>query len=366
MKITDIKVQNYTQPVPPILRKRSSGTQEVSLVSVETDEGITGYSMARANGGTTGRVVGEFITRTLKRFVVGEDPLDREKLWQAMWLQDKSSYIPIFPLSAIDVALWDIAGKALGQPVYKLLGGYRDRIPTYASSAFLTEIDEYVEDALSAVDKGVRGYKIHPIQEPEKDINLCRELRRILPDSMQLMLDPGGVYNRTDALRIGRIIQDLGFTWYEEPLPHYDLRGYAELKEKLSIPIVGAEAIPGGVFSSALFIEADSLDILEGDAYWRGGITGYMKIAHLCEAHSIRMVSHHGGSPIMNAANLQVLCSVPNCDLIEVLVPDREYNYGLKAYPEMDSEGLLAPLPKPGLGVEIDWEYINANLTSTM
>ena len=366
MKITDIKVITYTQPTPPVLRKRMKGTQELSLVSIETDEGITGYSMARANGGPTGKVIGEYIIFTLKRLLIGQDPLDREKIWQAMWGQEKSSYIPIFPLSAVDVALWDLAGKYFKLPVYKLIGGYRDKIETYASSAFLTKIDEYIEDALEVVNKGINGYKIHPIQNPSEDITLCRELRKILPDSMKLMLDPGGVYDRADALRIGKVIQDLDFLWYEEPLPHYDLKGYADLKQKLNIPIVGAESIPGSIFSSALFIENDSLDLIECDAYWRGGITGYLKTAHLCEAHNIKMISHHGGSPIMNAANLHALCSIKNCDLIEVLVPDKEYNYGLSSYPETDKEGFLAPFPAPGLGVEIDWDYIKEHQTHSM
>lgn len=363
MKITEVKVITYTQPVPPILRKKMKGTQELSLVSVETDEGIIGYSMARSHGGTSGKVIGEYIIRTLKKFLVDRDPLDREMIWQSMWSQEKSAYIPMFPLSALDVALWDIAGKYLKQPVYKLIGAFRHKVETYASSGFYSEIGDYLDDARVAVEQGIKGYKIHPIQHPDKDIELCRELRKTLPSHVSLMLDPGNCYDRADALRVGKAIEDLGFLWYEEPLHQYDFRGYAELKQKLSIPIVGAEGIPGSFYTSSLVIEANAMDLLECDSYWRGGITGFLKTAHLCEAHNLKLISHHGGSPIMNAANLHALCCIKNCDLIEVLVPDKEYNYGLKIYPSIDKNGFLAPSSAPGLGVEIDWDYMKANQT---
>lgn len=358
MKITDIKITNYTQPIPPILRKRLKGTQVITLITIETDMGVTGYSMARANGGTSGNVIGEFILTTLKPKIMGLDPLDREKIWQIMWAQDKSSYISIFPLSAIDVALWDIAGKYVNLPIHKLIGGYRNKIGVYASSAFLTEMDDYIEDANKAIEKGILRYKVHPLQNPTKDIKLCRMLRKELPDNVELMLDPGGVYDRIEAYRVGKVAQDLGFVWYEEPIAQYDIEGHVELKKKLSIPLVGAESIPGTIFTSTLFINSSALDYIECDSYWRGGITGYMKTAHLCESHGLKMVSHHAGSPLMNIANLQALCSIRNCDLMEVLVPDKEYNYGLKTFPEVDKEGYIAPSSHPGLGAELDWDYI--------
>jgi L-alanine-DL-glutamate epimerase-like enolase superfamily enzyme len=366
MKITDIQVINYTQPKPPILRRRVKGEQEMSLVKIITDQGAEGYAMGRANGGTSGRVYGEFVVSTLKPYVMGQHPLDRERIWQTLWAQERVSYVPIFAISLVDVALWDLAGKILKTPVYQLLGGFRDRIRPYASSAFLNTVDDYIEDARIAIDRGIRGYKIHPFLDPEKDIALCRALRDFVGHDVDLMLDVVNRYDRITALRIGRILEELNFLWYEEPLSHYDMQGYVDLCRDLDIPVVGAETVSGGVYSSAAFIRAGAADMLMCDTYWRGGITGMLKIAHLCEASGMKIVSHHGASPIMNLANLHCLCSISNADFIEVLVPEKEYEHGLKTHIRVDEDGYVSVPKEPGLGADIDWDFIDAHTTSRM
>lgn len=366
MQITNIKVTNFRQPIPPILRKRVKGEQEISLVRVIGEDGLEGYAMARANGGTSGGVLGEVITRTLKRVVVGQDVFDREKIWQLMWRQLQINYIPIFALSVVDVAIWDLAGKMTGLPVRRLLGGYRDSILAYASSAFLDEPEEYLADAKMAVDAGVRAYKIHPFQDAERDMDLCRGLRGSLDPRVKLMLDVGGTYDRVESLRVGRAVEELDFVWYEEPLPHYDIQGYVELSRDLDIPVIGAETVPGGVYSTALYLRANAMDMVLCDTYWRGGITGMLKTAHLCEAMGVKIVSHHGGSPLMNLANLHVLCSIPNADYIEVLVPEKEYSYGIKTVSLVDAKGFAWAPNSPGLGAEIDWDYINNHTSSEL
>ncbi|BEQ13190.1 enolase C-terminal domain-like protein [Desulfoferula mesophila] len=366
MKITDIKVTNFSQPIPPILRKRVKGQQVISLVRVVGEDGLEGYSMARANGGVSGDVLGEVITKTLKRAVVGQDIGDREKIWQLMWRQVQISYIPIFALSAVDVAVWDLAGKQAGLPVRHLLGGFRDQIPAYASSAFLDEPEEYLEDARMAVSNGIKRYKIHPFQDAARDIELCRGLRAAFDPEMTFMLDVGGTYDRPEALRVGRAVEELGFEWYEEPLPHYDLEGYRELSRDLDIPVIGAETVPGGVYSTALYLRANAMDMVLCDTYWRGGITGMIKTAHLCEAMGVKIVSHHGGSPLMNLANLQVLCAMKNADYVELLVPEDEYIYGIKSLSLVDEQGNARAPQSPGLGGEIDWDYIGDHTLSEL
>jgi L-alanine-DL-glutamate epimerase-like enolase superfamily enzyme len=366
MKITDIEVINYTQPKPPILKKRVKGAQEMSLVRIVTDEGVEGYAMGRANGGTSGQVLGESIVKTLKPYVVDQDPLNRENIWQAMWHQERIGYAPIFSISMVDVALWDLAGKILNVPVYQLAGGFRDRIRSYASSAFLNSTEEYIEDARLAVERGIQAYKIHPFLDPNKDIELCRVLREAVGSDVDLMLDVVNRYDRTSAMRVGRILEELDFLWYEEPLSHYDIEGYVNLSRDLDIPIAGAEAVAGGVYSTAIYVRANALDLIMCDTYWRGGITGMLKTAHLCEAMGLKLISHHGASPIMNLANLHCLCSISNADFIEVLVPEKEYEYGLKTHLRVDVDGYLSVPQKPGLGAEIDWDYIHAHTTGKM
>ena len=363
MRITDVRVTNYTQPIPPILRTRVKGTQEISLITITTDEGLTGYSMGRSHGGYSGAVLAEMIVKTFKRFVVGKDPLDREAIWQAMWRQAQVSYSPIFPISAIDVALWDLGGKIANLPVYKMLGASREKVPTYSSSAFLSEYEEYRDDLAMVLESGMKAYKIHPMLDFEKDMDLCRKLRDQAGPDVDLMLDVGCAYNTVQSMKAGRICEELNFLWFEEPISPYDLEGYKALCRNLDIPIAGAETLAGGPYSTAQYIRSEALDLVMCDVYWRGGITGMMKIAHLSESCGLNLVSHHGGSPVMNSANLHVLCAIPNCDSLEVLVPEKEYNYGLTEYPAM-KDGCLSPPNEPGLGVHIDFDYIKAHTTS--
>jgi L-alanine-DL-glutamate epimerase-like enolase superfamily enzyme len=169
-----------------------------------------------------------------------------------------------------------------------------------------------------------------------------------------------------DALRVGREIEALKFLWYEEPLPHYDIQGYVELSRDLEIPVIGAETIIGSVYSAALYLRANALDMIECDVYWKGGITGMLKIAHLCEAMGVKVASHHGASALMNLANLHTLCGIRNADFIEVLVPEENYNYGLKSPLRVDPEGYMTVPQHPGLGAEMDWDYIKSHTTGEL
>lgn len=364
--ITDVKVWNYRQPMVALHRKRFGSELELSLVGVETDAGITGYAMARAQGGTSGQVIGEHVVKTARPLLLGQNPLDRELLWQRLYAQEQGMYMPIFVTSAVDVALWDIAGKLMQQPIYQVLGGYRDRIMGYASSAYYETVDEYLNDARQAVDAGFRAYKIHPFRRPEDDIALCQAVRQEVGDEIILMLDSGGAYTREEAIRVGRAIEALNYYWFEEPLSHYDLDGNRDLRHQLDIPVVGAETIAGSAYTAATAVVHGAFDMILADVYWKMGITGMMKTVRACEALHTRIASHHGASPIMNVANLHCLCATANADFIEVLVPEEGSNYGLTAYPRVDADGYVAVPKEPGLGIEIDWDYVQGNLSSEL
>lgn len=364
--ITEVKVWNYRQPMVALHRARFGGDLELSLVGIETDAGITGYAMARAQGGTSGRVIGEHVARTARPLLLGRNPLDREALWQRLYALEKGMYMPIFVTSAVDVALWDLAGKVMRQPVYQVLGGYRNRVMGYASSAYYETVDEYLADARQAVAAGFRAYKIHPFRRPADDIALCQAVRQEVGDSITLMLDSGGAYTREEAIRVGRALERLDYYWFEEPMSHYDLEGNRDLRRQLDIPVVGGETIAGSAYTAATAVVQGAFDMVLADVYWKMGITGMMKTVHACEALHTRIASHHGASPIMNVANLHCLCATANADFIEVLVPEAGSNYGLRSYPTVGQDGFLTVPDGPGLGVEIDWDYIQGNLTSEL
>jgi L-alanine-DL-glutamate epimerase-like enolase superfamily enzyme len=360
MRVTDVRVTIYAHPMPP-LHTQWGGVQEVSLVEVDTDEGITGLASARAQGGTGGRAIAESVLKTAAPRVVGQDPFDRERVWQTLAGIERAGYLPIFATSAIDVALWDIVGKAVGQPIWKLLGGYRDRLPAYASSPRMATVDDYLREVEDIRRRGYRAYKLHPIGQAEQDIQLCRAVRAAVGPDFPLMLDPGGVYTRDEALRVGRVVEQLGFVWYEEPLRDYDLAGYAELTRALDVPIQVAEVVPGHAYLAAEYILRGAGDHLRADVYWKGGITGVLKMAHLAEAFNMPLELHHAASPIMNFANLQVACAIKNCAYFEILVPEASYDFGLQRYPAIDADGLVVAPSAPGLGVELDRDWIRAH-----
>jgi L-alanine-DL-glutamate epimerase-like enolase superfamily enzyme len=361
MKITDVKAQAVRIPVPPMWVVHFGRTMDVTLVTVSTDEGIEGYSMGRAVGGAPGSILGQEVVSVAKSLVMGENPFDREKIWQKMWNMTTRVRLSIFALSCIDVALWDIAGKALGSPVYKLIGAYREKIPAYASSGVHSSIEAYVEEALRCREVGYRAYKLHPPGIPEKDVDACRAVRKAVGPETALMLDPTGAYDHRQALWVGRRLEELGYFWYEEPIGDYDIGGYAELCRALDIPVLAAETLPGSLYSLAEFIGRGATDIARGDVYWKGGITGVLKMAHLAEGFGMKMELHHGASPIMDWANLHAAAAFKNGDYLEILIPKEPLDYGLGEYVGIDAEGFVHLPRRPGLGVELDWDFINSH-----
>ena len=141
-------------------------------------------------------------------------------------------------IGALDVALWDLAGKAFGQPIHRLLGTFRDRIPAYASSAVLDSPQAYADEALRFRDTGWAAYKIHPPTRWREDIAVCEAVRRAVGNEYTIMLDSTWSYDFPAALRVGKAVEALGFYWYEDPLHDQDLYNYVKLKQQLSIPIM--------------------------------------------------------------------------------------------------------------------------------
>jgi len=361
MKITNIKVQSFRNEVPESWKVHFGEKVDITLVTLVTDEGVEGHAMGRGVGGAPGVVLAEEIVSVAKRLVVGENALDREKVWQKLWKFCTRVRLSIFALSCIDVALWDIAGKASNTPVYKLIGACRDKVPAYASSGVHISIEPYVEEALRCKERGYKAYKLHPPGIPEKDVETCRAVRQAVGDEMALMIDPTGAYDHRQAVWVGRRLEELNFYWYEEPIGDYEISGYAELCRTLDIPVMAAELLPGSVYSMAEFIVRGATDIVRSDAYWKGGITGVMKMAHLAEAFGLKIELHHGASAIMNWANLHAMGSFRNGDYLEILVPEEGVEHGLAKYARIDKEGYVHLPAKPGLGVEIDWDYIHSH-----
>jgi L-alanine-DL-glutamate epimerase-like enolase superfamily enzyme len=260
-------------------------------------------------------------------------------------------------IGAVDVALWDLVGKAMGQPIHRLLGTFRESVPAYASSAVLSSPEAYAEEALRHKEGGWAAYKIHPPTEWRKDIKVCEAVRRAVGD-YTIMLDSTWAYDYPAAVRVGRAAQELGFFWYEDPLHDQDIYNYVKLKQQLSIPILATEYPIAGFESYQPWIMLQATDFLRGDVAVKGGITTLVKTAHLAEAFRMNFEVHHGGNSLNNLANLHVIASIRNTTFFEVLLPDAAQKYGLQKDIVVDRDGMVRVPHEPGLGAAIDFDLI--------
>lgn len=363
MKITDVTLTFFAwEGLPKIsygLTIHShGGSSLLALLTISTDEGITGHSLL-GSAIRSADVDGRLLIQILKPTLLGQDPLDRERLGQKLWASARATSVRV--VGAVDIALWDLAGKAGNMPIHQMLGSYRHSIPAYASSPVLKSESEYCEEAQRFKSNGVQAYKIHAPHPWTKDVLVCQSVRRAVGSDFRLMLDATGSYDYPTALRVGRALEELNFYWFEDPLSEWDIYNYVKLRQKLDIPLMATELPFIGLDQYGPWIIAQATDFLRGDVAFKGGITTMVKSAHLAEAFHMNYEIHHGGNSLNNVANLHVAMSIKNCEYFEVLLPDSANKYGLIQDLEIDSNGLVHAPTKPGLGVDIDFELIKRN-----
>ena len=326
----------------------SGPTGKASLLRIITDEGIEGISPYKRAANL----------EEVKWQLIGEDPLDRERIWHKFWRNLRTSKLG-FAIGPVDCALWDLFGKVSNLPVYKLLGGMRNRIPAYASTVTLDSLDEFMELADECLEKGYRAIKLHAWGRLKEDAELCRALRQRVGDDIELMYDASSMFNIfEEAVWFGRQLEEQGFFWYEEPMDHFNMTALSRLAAELEIPLAVAEATHGGPWDALAQIEEGAADIiLTGplDAY-KGGLTGVLKTAHICDGFGMMCAIHGGSIPHLHAA-----CAVYNTKYFERLVPETYYAPpGIRdASTVIDSEGYAAPWDEPGFGIHVDWDWVD-------
>jgi len=341
-----------------------------SLVVVLTDESIEGYSVvdhASAEELVRRFAVSEPWLVSSKPFqkLIGADPFDIEKIEKSQYSQYFYQSINNGVLCALDECLWDIIGKSLKLPVYKLLGSYREKILAYASTPNYEKEEDYIDLALKCKEKGYKALKIHPFRNWKKDISLCKAVRDAVGDEMILMLDPFNAYSREEALKVGRVIEKLDFYWYEDPIPTTDIDGLVDLCRSLDIEVLIGEHL-SSLYEYSEYIRRHATDALRCIDVKVGGITSMMKIAHLAEAFGMKCEPHSWGSTITQAAHLHVMLAIENCDFFELPVPEGVFDRGFKNKIRIDKDGYVHAPNKPGLGIEIDWDEIEKNTIKTL
>jgi len=378
VRITDITVVLHQRQATASASFGPARPVPLGVLRIETDEGIEGNAFLSSPGPGPAAIADQIVT-IVKPWLLGADPLDIGKHWRRM--EGLVHYLSPHTVGTVDIALWDIAGKAAGLPVHRLLGTCRDRIPAYFSSAHHESPAQYAEEAVYWQQQGWRGYKIHPPRSPwlpprdvppvGVDIEICAAVRAAVGDDMTLMLDSSWSYSYTEGLTVGQAIQDLRYHWFEDPFPTHDMHNYVRLGRHLSIPLLATEISPGGLAALPPWITSGATDFLRGDVVIKGGITGLMKICHLAEAFGMNCEVHDSYNALNNIAGLHVMMAIDNCDWFEVLAFNRagdyslgHMDYGLTDPFTVDAHGDVHVPAGPGLGAGIDWDLINSAVTA--
>lgn len=391
MKITDVKaiVLKYTYKDGIADAQNFFATRSAVIVQVFTDEGIVGLGESACFGGPpeTTRFV---IENELKPIVIGVDPTNITRIWQRMFdrtRQHGRSGLIMACIGGIDIALWDILGKKAGLPVYKLLGGYTDKVIPYASSGFYSrgkDTKAIAAECRSYFEAGFKYAKIKIGRNPEvlmtplHNMAHSEECRCSLEEDLErvaaccavanefdakIMVDANNNWNTYTAIQMGKKLQDMGVYWLEEPLHLDNIDGSAELAAALDMPVAGYES-EIGFYRFRELIQRRAIDIVQPDVIWSGGITECCRIAHLALAHNLPCNPHVFASAVSLAANLHFLASLPNGGLFEM---DRN------VYPLRDelstnkigiaSDGFVHVPNGAGLGVELNPATVDAFTT---
>lgn len=355
MNITALRFEQVELPFERPLKTSIHDIRAVSclLVYLETDQGLSGESYLFAFGRKR-LAVFEAMLCSLEDSVIGRDPHDNQALWcdlfrEINFLGHKG--VTVFALSALDWACWDIVGKAAGQPVYRLLGGCRDRIPAYASGGLWLSLtpDELAAEAKNFAAEGFKAVKMR-LGKPSvsEDAERVAAVRAAIGPDIALMADANQGLNVNHAIRLGRALEPYNLAWFEEPLPAYDLAGAARVVAEIDIPIASGET-EYTRYGFQDMLERRSADILMPDLQRVGGVGEFMKVAHLAEALDVPVSPH-----IFTEHSLQLCGATANCIYAEHM-PWFEplFRESLELV-----DGQLVIPDRPGMGFTFDPEAV--------
>ncbi len=355
MKVTAVETQPVTvrldQPI-------GSALGEIAkfgciLVTVRTDAGITGENLIFTLNDRRTKVLRQMVDE-LADVAVGHDAGHIAGFWARAWkdinfLGHKG--VPVAGISAIDGALWDALGKAAGLPLYRLLGGAQDRVPAYHSGGLWLSrsIDELVAEAQGFVDQGFRAMKMRlGLPDPAEDIARVRAVRDAIGPGVRLMADANQGLTEAQAIRLGRRLEPFDLTWFEEPLPAWDLDGLARVAAALDTPIASGET-EYTRYGFRRMLELRSADILMPDLQRVGGVSEFMRVGHMAESHDIAVSSH-----LFPETSVQVLGALSNAIFLEYMPWFSSlYNETLEF-----RDGSAAVPERPGWGFTFNRDYI--------
>lgn len=343
MIITEVEIQLKEKPAQPAFRWREGlpGSEPASIggiLRIHTDEGLYGEAYVRR-----GIIAKDIVDRRIREELLGADPMMREWLWHRMWELDRIEEFPIYVLGLVDVALWDLAGKAAGLPVWKLLGGHREAIPAYASTVTYDTLEEYLDIADQCLEAAYPAIKLHAWGDARRDADLGMKLREHVGDDIPLMYDGSAGFDLPDAIYLGHALSDAGFLWYEEPMREFSVTSYKWLAEKVRVPLLVAETSDGSHMNIGDFLASGCAAFVRTSSPLKGGVTGAMRIAHLADAYHVRAEVHGPG-----VVHQHLCMAISNATYYEALI----HGNPISPNPEVGADGLVRAPMSPGFGYE--------------
>jgi len=387
MRIRDVRTIPVEYPLsrPVFDANYIMATKPALLVEVETDEGLIGLGEAAHFGGPL-RSTQTVIEGELRDHLLSEDPREIERLWEQMHqraYKHARGGVLIAAMSGIDIALWDLRGKMTGMPLWRLLGGYRRRVPAYATGGFYAEgkgVRELCDEMHGYCQHGFRAVKMKVGRNSDvegsplramahrgvcevplaEDLARVRAVRETIGSDIRLMVDANGAWDVPTAVKMGRAMEPFDIYWYEEPVSPDDLMGSAEVAAKVMIPVAGYETCTYGKVGFRDYIAARAIHFVQPDVAWCGGLTEALKIAHLAQAWNMSLATHIHGSAIAVAAAAQLLGAVANASMAEMVFPAHPLMADLVREPlVVDRTGHIELSDRPGLGVELEPDVVS-------
>jgi L-alanine-DL-glutamate epimerase-like enolase superfamily enzyme len=380
VKITAVRASWLRAVIPPERQHVSDFGRNDSfntcLVEIDTDAGLTGLGEAKVGAGNLGDYAGVVATihSELAPGLVGRDPRDITTLWEAMYNGGRAHYVPrhgrTFPIigrrgitisaiSGVDIALWDLLGKSLDQPLWRLLGGrFRDQVPAYASGGW-APVGAIGKQLRQYVERGHRAVKMRVgLQDQSVDDSAARvrEVRETLGPEVGIMVDAHGTWSVRDAQRFARKVSDCDLAWLEEPVSADNVAGQAEVRATTDIPIASGESEQTR-FAFRDLIAARAVDILQPDVAIAGGITETLRICALAAAHGLTVAPHLWGSAILFASGLHLAIATPCVTLLELTRGDNPLLNDLVQEPFDLRDGFVHASDRPGLGLTLNREF---------
>lgn len=353
MKVISVETGLYRVPLRELLVDSTIRLTEWELVisRVRTDNNLTGVGWCYTLG-SGGTAIKALIQDALTPFVLGEDPFHIERIAAKLrWgISRLGTGLTTFALAPLDIALWDIIGKAVGRPLYEVLGGCREKIPAYGSGVNLhLEMDALLKQMQGYLDQGYRAVKMKVGRDdPEEDVERVKAVRQLIGPRIALMVDANLKWTVAEAVRRATMLEPFNLAWLEEPLPPEDIAGHARLRSAVNIPIAVGETLYTK-HQFAEYLRSEAVDIIQADVVRVGGITEWIKIAHLAHAWGIPMAPH-----VVYELSVSLLCAVPNAMIAELVTGAGFTELGLLKEPILPKDGFGIPPKKPGHGVEFD------------